>query len=86
MAARSSGRAHFVFVAVNERDCGRSLQLLFASETHTLTQIGRRRSTVGYRGSYMSFLKATAVPWLVMGMVALAMLMFPNRLAFLVRY
>lgn len=42
--------------------------------------------TVGYRGSYTSFLKATAVPWLVMGMVALVMLIWPNRLAFLVRY
>jgi len=42
--------------------------------------------TVGYRGSYMSFLRATAVPWLVMGIVALAMLIAPNRLAFLVRY
>jgi len=42
--------------------------------------------TVGYRGSYTSFLKATAVPWAVMGIVALAMLVFPNRLAFLVRY
>ena len=42
--------------------------------------------TVGYRGSYTSFLRATAVPWVFMGIVALAMLIFPNRLAFLVRY
>ncbi len=42
--------------------------------------------TVGYRGSYGSFLRATAVPWLMMGAVALAMLIFPNRLGFLVRY
>ena len=42
--------------------------------------------TVGYRGSYTSFLRATAVPWLVMGVVALAMLIFPNALSFLVRY
>jgi CitMHS family citrate-Mg2+:H+ or citrate-Ca2+:H+ symporter len=42
--------------------------------------------TVGYTGSYASFLKATAVPWLVMGVVALAMLIFPGRAAFLVRY
>jgi len=42
--------------------------------------------TVGYRGSYASFLKATAVPWTVMGLVAVAMLVFANRLAFLVRY
>jgi CitMHS family citrate-Mg2+:H+ or citrate-Ca2+:H+ symporter len=42
--------------------------------------------TVGYKGSYRSFLKATAVPWLVMGIVALAMLIFPGRVAFLVRY
>ena len=42
--------------------------------------------TVGYRGSYTSFLRATAVPWAVMGIVALLMLVFPNRLAFLVRY
>ncbi len=43
--------------------------------------------TVGFRSSYTSFLRATAaVPWLVMGVVALAMLMWPNRLGFLVRY
>jgi CitMHS family citrate-Mg2+:H+ or citrate-Ca2+:H+ symporter len=42
--------------------------------------------TVGYKGSYGSFLKATAVPWLVMGLVALGMLMFPGRVGFLVRY
>jgi CitMHS family citrate-Mg2+:H+ or citrate-Ca2+:H+ symporter len=42
--------------------------------------------TVGYKGSYASFLKATAVPWLVMGIVALAMLVFPGKVAFLVRY
>jgi hypothetical protein len=42
--------------------------------------------TVGFRGSYAAFLRATAVPWLVMGAVALAMLMWPNRLGFLVRY
>ncbi len=41
--------------------------------------------TVGYKGSYVSFLKATAVPWLVMGAVALAMLVFPGRVAFLVQ-
>ena len=34
--------------------------------------------TVGYKGSYRSFLKATAVPWLAMGVVALAMLIFPS--------
>jgi CitMHS family citrate-Mg2+:H+ or citrate-Ca2+:H+ symporter len=42
--------------------------------------------TVGYKGSYGSFLKATAVPWLFMGLVALGMLMFPGRVGFLVRY
>jgi len=42
--------------------------------------------TVGYRGSYTSFLRATAVPWVAMGIVALTMLIAPNRLAFLVRY
>ena len=42
--------------------------------------------TVGYKGSYMSFLKATAVPWLIMGAVALGMLMFPGKLAGLVKY
>lgn len=42
--------------------------------------------TVGYDGSYMSFLRATAVPWAVLGVVAVAMLVFANRLAFLVRY
>ncbi|MDO8836423.1 MAG: hypothetical protein Q7V01_12555 [Vicinamibacterales bacterium] len=42
--------------------------------------------TVGYKGSYTSFLRATAVPWLVMGVVALVMLIFPGKWAFLVRY
>jgi hypothetical protein len=42
--------------------------------------------TVGYTGGYGSFLKATAVPWLFMGVVSLAMLMWPKAFAFLVRY
>jgi CitMHS family citrate-Mg2+:H+ or citrate-Ca2+:H+ symporter len=42
--------------------------------------------TVGFKGSYLAFLRATAVPWLVMGLVALAMLIFPGRFAFLVKY
>ncbi len=42
--------------------------------------------TVGYRGTYASFLRATAVPWVVMGVVALAMAIFSSRLSFLVRY
>lgn len=42
--------------------------------------------TVGYRGSYGSFLKATAVPWAAMGAVGLGMLIFSGKLAFLVRY
>jgi hypothetical protein len=35
--------------------------------------------TVGYEGSYMSFLKAIAIPWLFMGAIGLLMLIFPNR-------
>jgi TRAP-type C4-dicarboxylate transport system permease large subunit len=42
--------------------------------------------TVGYRGSYGSFLKATAVPWTAMGVVGLAMLIFPNPVATAVKY
>jgi CitMHS family citrate-Mg2+:H+ or citrate-Ca2+:H+ symporter len=42
--------------------------------------------TVGYRGSYTSFLKATAVPWAAMGIMALGMLIFSRTLGFLVRY
>ena len=42
--------------------------------------------TVGYKGSYLSFLKATAVPWLVMGLVGVGMLVFSSRLSFLVKY
>jgi CitMHS family citrate-Mg2+:H+ or citrate-Ca2+:H+ symporter len=42
--------------------------------------------TVGYTGSYTSFLKATAVPWLITGAVGLAMLIFPRVFAGLVRY
>lgn len=42
--------------------------------------------TVGYEGSYMSFLKAIAIPWLFMGAIGLLMLIFPNQLKFLVVY
>ncbi len=42
--------------------------------------------TVGYEGSYMSFLKAIAIPWLFMGTIGLLMLIFPNQLDFLVVY
>jgi hypothetical protein len=42
--------------------------------------------TVGYRGSYGSFLKATAVPWTAMGAVGLAMLIFPNPFATMVKF
>jgi hypothetical protein len=42
--------------------------------------------TVGYTGSYVSFLKATAVPWIVTGIVGLGMLMLPGKLAWLVKY
>ena len=44
------------------------------------------KETVRYKGTYTSFHKATAVPWLVMGIVALVMLIFPGKWAFLVRY
>lgn len=42
--------------------------------------------TVGYTGSYLSFLRATAIPWIIMGLVALSMIIFPARYAFLVKY
>ncbi len=42
--------------------------------------------TVGYEGSYMSFLKTIAIPWLFMGGIALLMLIFANKLSFLVVY
>lgn len=41
--------------------------------------------TVGYRGSYGSFLKATAVPWAATGAVGVAMLIFPNHFASLMK-
>ena len=40
--------------------------------------------TVGYEGSYNSFLKGIVIPWLFMGVVALLMLIFANDLSFLV--
>lgn len=43
-------------------------------------------ATVGYEGSYTSFLKAIAVPAAFMGAIALLMLLFPNQLSFLVVY
>lgn len=39
--------------------------------------------TVGYKGSYMSFLRQIALPVLVLGAVALFMLVLPNQLTFL---
>ena len=42
--------------------------------------------TVGFEGNYMSFLKTIAIPWLFMGGVALLMLIFANKLSFLVVY
>ena len=39
--------------------------------------------TVGYKGSYMSFLKQIFFPVLLLGLLALAMLIFPNKLSFL---
>jgi CitMHS family citrate-Mg2+:H+ or citrate-Ca2+:H+ symporter len=39
--------------------------------------------TVGYKGSYMSFLKQIFVPVLLLGLLALLMLIFPNKLSFL---
>ena len=42
--------------------------------------------TVGYKGSYGSFLRATAVPWLAMGVVGVGMLVLPNRFASLVAF
>lgn len=40
--------------------------------------------TVGYKGSYMSFLRAIAIPALLLGALALIMLIFPNALKFLI--
>lgn len=40
--------------------------------------------TVGYEGSYISFLKQILVPGLVMGGIGLIMLMFPNTFSFLI--
>lgn len=40
--------------------------------------------TVGYEGKYTEFLRTIAIPWLFMGCVALLMLIFANRLSFLV--
>jgi CitMHS family citrate-Mg2+:H+ or citrate-Ca2+:H+ symporter len=39
--------------------------------------------TVGYKGSYLSFLKQIALPALLLGVLALGMLIWPNKLAFL---
>jgi len=42
--------------------------------------------TVGFEGNYMSFLKSITIPWLFMGSIALLMLIFANKLSFLVIY
>ncbi|HDT14571.1 MAG TPA: C4-dicarboxylate ABC transporter [Candidatus Aminicenantes bacterium] len=49
--------------------------------------IGRLSVMVsGYDGSYKDFLKATWLPWLVITAVAMAMIVFSSKLAFLVKW
>jgi CitMHS family citrate-Mg2+:H+ or citrate-Ca2+:H+ symporter len=49
--------------------------------------IGRLSNMVsGYEGSYKDFLKATWLPWLVITAVAMAMIVFSSKLAFLVKW
>jgi CitMHS family citrate-Mg2+:H+ or citrate-Ca2+:H+ symporter len=49
--------------------------------------IGRLSTMVsGYEGSYKDFLKATWLPWLVITAVAMGMILFSSKLAFLVRW
>ena len=49
--------------------------------------IGRLSNMVsGYEGSYGDFLKATWLPWLVITAVAMAMIIFSSKLAFLVKW
>jgi CitMHS family citrate-Mg2+:H+ or citrate-Ca2+:H+ symporter len=49
--------------------------------------IGRLSTMVsGYQGSYRDFLKATWLPWLVITAVAMAMIIFSSKLAFLVKW
>ena len=38
----------------------------------------------GYEGKYMDFLKAVLIPCLVLGLIALAMLIWPNKFTFLI--
>ena len=40
--------------------------------------------TVSFKGSYIEFLKSIAIPWLFMGGIALLMLIYANKLSFLV--
>jgi len=49
--------------------------------------IGRLSNMVsGYEGSYGDFLKATWLPWLVITAVAMGMIIFSSKLAFLVKW
>lgn len=49
--------------------------------------IGRLSTMVsGYEGSYKDFLKSTWLPWLVITVVAMGMIIFSSKLAFLVRW
>ncbi|HMA53180.1 MAG TPA: C4-dicarboxylate ABC transporter [Acidobacteriota bacterium] len=49
--------------------------------------IGRLSNMVsGYGGSYKDFLKATWLPWLVITAVAMGMIIFSSKLAFLVKW
>ena len=49
--------------------------------------IGRLSNMVsGYEGSYKDFLKATWLPWLVITAVAMGMIIFSSKLAFLVKW
>ncbi|MGZ5423439.1 MAG: C4-dicarboxylate ABC transporter, partial [Candidatus Aminicenantales bacterium] len=49
--------------------------------------IGRLSTMVsGYEGSYKDFLKATWLPWLAVTAVAMSMIIFSSKLAFLVKW
>lgn len=49
--------------------------------------IGRLSNMVaGYRDSYWAFLKSTWIPWVVITAVAMLMILFSSKLAFLVRW
>jgi hypothetical protein len=66
---------------------GLSLMAAFSSLTPPTAIVGQAAAiTVHYKGSYGSVLRKMWLPWLIASIIGLAIVVFANRLGWLVRY